>query len=464
MIGNWLFNYRAKARAQKDLSVLRAIQLSALQKDTMRQSLLRYVQNAPVRNFPLSRQIYQYAQGFGPFFTHKYHYMIASLIIAALLAISGGTTVAAEGALPGETLYPVKVHINETLRSALAVSAHAQADWDITRVQRRLAEAAALEVRGELSATNQAELQAQIATIIAHLNEEAAKLSAEDNSEARAAVYSRLEAVLAAHAELLTALAEHKDVALSPALAAELTKLTARLGTAAQLRTEAETAVTASAAVRVQAAAEGKITAAEQKIAEVKKLFDRKKDQLTEATAAAVSVKLTNATGALAIAQTELSAQAYTRAFLSAQQSMRYAQEAQRVINGSVELENHIRIQAEWSDNDEDDEGANSDETARNSDADNDDEDEKDRINENGQRSTNASASVEARAEIEARLKALAELRDSLREEHEAWVEAGNEDDSDRSEGSSGEDTESEGDDDDDSITSDLRLDLELGR
>src|SRR3989344_3616455 len=54
--------------------------------------------------------------------------VIASLVIALMLG--GGVSFAAEGSLPGDALYPVKVSVNEEVRGAITVGAEAKAEWE----------------------------------------------------------------------------------------------------------------------------------------------------------------------------------------------------------------------------------------------------------------------------------------------------------------------------------------------
>jgi cytochrome b involved in lipid metabolism len=77
--------------------------------------------------------------------------MPIALLIALLM--SGGVSYAAEGTAPGDTLYPVKVHVNENVRGALALSDAAKAKLEVDLADRRLKEAEKLEREHRLDAT-----------------------------------------------------------------------------------------------------------------------------------------------------------------------------------------------------------------------------------------------------------------------------------------------------------------------
>lgn len=58
---------------------------------------------------------------------------------------------AAEGTLPGDILYPVKIYVNESVLGAVAVTQKAKAEWGIALVERRLEEIEKLAVTPSIS-------------------------------------------------------------------------------------------------------------------------------------------------------------------------------------------------------------------------------------------------------------------------------------------------------------------------
>jgi Domain of unknown function (DUF5667) len=78
---------------------------------------------------------------------------------AAALLLMSGTAYAAQGSLPGDVLYPIKVSVTEPLEGALAISAQAKAQWNASIAQERVDEAAELASNGELSTTTTQELE-----------------------------------------------------------------------------------------------------------------------------------------------------------------------------------------------------------------------------------------------------------------------------------------------------------------
>lgn len=82
-----------------------------------------------------------------PYFFFHPMPMVALLL---LVVLTTSTAAASEGALPGDLLYPIKIHVTEEVRAAIAVDPTAKAAWAIERAERRLDEAAQLDTENRL--------------------------------------------------------------------------------------------------------------------------------------------------------------------------------------------------------------------------------------------------------------------------------------------------------------------------
>jgi len=141
---------------KNDLKGLSHIQLSKNEKESIRDALTEYISYKPNR----SKETYE---------NTSYRFWLTWMrqpmpVFAAVLIflVGGGTVAAAEGALPGDVLYPIKVSVNEEIRGTFALSSEAKADWNITRAERRLEEASLLLADGELSEETRKELDMRI--------------------------------------------------------------------------------------------------------------------------------------------------------------------------------------------------------------------------------------------------------------------------------------------------------------
>lgn len=134
------------------------------------------------------------------------------LIIALLL---GGTTIAAERAVPGNALYGMKININERVAGAFAISTEADADWHARAAERRLEEAEKLAAKGKLTAEAKSEIQTNFMMHADMVQEGIAKLKADGDTEAMADVSTEFAATLREHEAIIAGLTAKGAVELS---------------------------------------------------------------------------------------------------------------------------------------------------------------------------------------------------------------------------------------------------------
>jgi hypothetical protein len=164
-----------------------------------------------------------------PFFSYGSFSRIGTSVLAfAVLLLVGGTgaAYAAEGSVPGNTLYPVKVSVIEPLQGALITSAKGQATWHANLASRRLEEATKLAVADKLDPSTQEYLQAKFNTEVTKSSEDADTLVATGNTDAALDVRSDLEARITAHAQILAVISNHLEETASSTDAAENSTLT----------------------------------------------------------------------------------------------------------------------------------------------------------------------------------------------------------------------------------------------
>lgn len=149
--------------------------------------------------------------------------LFAAVLVAVLLG--GGTSFAAEGALPGDALYAVKVGVTEPIRAILAASPESKALWDVTRAERRLEELAALETRSsstEIDPAVRARLNGRFIEQVESARAYVSLIRKNGNPVLAADIVSRFEVALLARQKKLIAIREAKqakteDNALEPA-------------------------------------------------------------------------------------------------------------------------------------------------------------------------------------------------------------------------------------------------------
>ncbi len=171
---------------KKFKKLAREVRLSASDKSAMRGELLRYMEMHPVRDGNSLRALAvsnvtrptkkEYRVMPSPFFSMQSFRKnrILPVFITLGLVMGGSVSFAAEKTLPGDLLYPVKVHLNENVRGGMAITSKAKADWGVQLVVRRIREAEAFAltpgVSPETREVAQKNLEHYTKKVEAHIN------------------------------------------------------------------------------------------------------------------------------------------------------------------------------------------------------------------------------------------------------------------------------------------------------
>lgn len=274
-------------------------------------------------------------------------------VIAIVALLGGGTSFAAQGALPGGILYPVKVGFNEQVVAALQFSSEAKANYEALLAERRLDEASSLAVQGKLDSSESADLESRFAAHAAKVKERINEMEAKGNIRAAADFSSRFETSLKAHDEILIKLQEKdsdvKDIEI---------KANAALGDILGVRIRLESKIASSTAEEngtdVKTAAEGKVNAATNVISSVRSYLENKKDKLGAQATANAEARLAVADSLVVQAKARIEAGAYGEAFNIGNHAIRVAQDARTLIEAKIELEVDVELprlqNTDWND------------------------------------------------------------------------------------------------------------------
>lgn len=182
----------------------KTIGLAPEEKALLGGAILRHMEAHPVDErvaFPARQEKYRAGWSGITSKTNKKYVMAIGMIIALLL--SGSVSYAAEGALPGDALYVVKTEVNERVKSALALSAEAEAKLQAKLAAKRLEEAEKLAAEGKLDTETSAEIAERFERHEGRSRENIARLEAVGKLEEVARAHAELEAALKAHEAVL---------------------------------------------------------------------------------------------------------------------------------------------------------------------------------------------------------------------------------------------------------------------
>jgi hypothetical protein len=158
--------------------------------------------------------------------------------LAMLLLFSAvGASYAAEGTVPGQLLYPVKVHVTEPAREALALTPEAKVAWETERLKRRIEEAQILAVRGELTEAHSEMLATQVTQQGARLAQRVEETGVRRDAYALTGASIDATAVITTQGEILATVAGSSMPTGTTATTAEVTRITQAIdGTATALQ------------------------------------------------------------------------------------------------------------------------------------------------------------------------------------------------------------------------------------
>ena len=277
-----------------------------------------------------------------------------AIIIPIIIAISGGVSVAAENSLPGDFLFPVKVKVNEEIRSAIALTPRAKAEWEIKVAERRLEEAEKLSAEGKLKAEVSAKIEENFKAHADRVQERIAKFEAEDKAE----VSSQFETSLNAHEAILEKLLNRAVNGKNELKKLEI-KVESEADETSKIRKDSELKISedTDTEVKVETAAQGRLNALENKIAEVEKFIQNMEQKLGVQATVETKARLELAKKMRAEGKVKFEAGLFGEAFKLFQQAHRIAQEAKLLIKVETELKlNMVRDNEEKQDDEDKDE------------------------------------------------------------------------------------------------------------
>lgn len=292
--------------------------------------------------------------------THPKKFMPALIITFALLA-GGGTSLAAQNAVPGEILYPIKIDVNEKVISALTIGDEAEASLHAKLAKERLEEAEDLAADGKLDAKLALALGTDLKAHSDQAEKLSAKLEAQGDLKTSGNVRSTIEGTFRSYAEVLSGLNGGVSGNNGVSLISDI-----RTYLNAHTKNKATTTVELSA--DLSASIEDTVEYADTAIARASGSLEAAEGKISAGAYAELESKLDAAIAAHTAAETAFAAKSYTEAYAEAQSAIRLATHVQtkatsmshlkvRVeaagLNLDTLLESNTKVKAERDDEDE---------------------------------------------------------------------------------------------------------------
>lgn len=122
-------------------------------------------------------------------------------LLGVFVVSASGLSYAAESTVPGDLLYPVKIHVNEQVHGFFQFDSKSKAQFEINQIQRRLEEVEALSNEGKLDVKTKGEFKQELDINTKIMEQHVEELKALGESEAAAEIESSFESVFSIHEE-----------------------------------------------------------------------------------------------------------------------------------------------------------------------------------------------------------------------------------------------------------------------
>jgi hypothetical protein len=251
------------------------------------------------------------------------------------LLAGGGTSYAAQGAVPGEVLYPVKVGVNENVRTALAFSSRDKAAVETELIAERLEEAQRLAAEGKLDAKAEADIQTRVAAHYQEAVKNDERVYAEGDISASASLRSSLEGTFRTYADVLGSVNGKR------------TGLVGDLSAYADAVSKTQATATAAVSAEVGADVEATLKHAQEAVDTAADAVDRAHATLSASAYARVNARLERAQKAAADAATAFAADDYKKAYADAQLAMNLSVSVTALINSEAVFRNSPEVNLE---------------------------------------------------------------------------------------------------------------------
>lgn len=305
------------------------------------------VLKAHMNAYPLDEKFDEELPWWAPFLAWGITVRTVPVAVLTALIIGGGVSYAAEGALPGDTLYPVKLNLNEKVMGKFAFSQKARVNVETRLAERRLEEAEELAANGRLNENLQAHIEKSFEAHASNVAKELVAITDKSDIETAAEVSSQFVSTLQTHGHILIQVGGEEDgvlITIQPLVK----KVAEHAKNAAQVRSDAESKLKERANSQMQKLARSKEKEAVQVIDEVRVYLVGNPKVLDAAGVAKLTAHLKVADQAIAAGKVAFHKEAYNDAYTNFQKAERIGEEAKLFLRAQKALKVQIVLPSVW--------------------------------------------------------------------------------------------------------------------
>jgi len=160
------------------------IRLNTAEKSSLRERLISYMEYHPLAGDVKAVTSVQATDGREFFILNIGKWRLARWSSSLVLLLLVSVSYFAEQAVPGDTLYSMKVGFNEEVRGSITLGSYEKVVWETERLNRRIAEARLLADEGRLTEEVEASVAFAVKTHTENARKEIANLKLSDEDEA----------------------------------------------------------------------------------------------------------------------------------------------------------------------------------------------------------------------------------------------------------------------------------------
>lgn len=287
------------------------------------------------------------------FYTTWYQYVsqrkfVPSVALLFVLVCTGGVSLAAEGSLPGDALYSLKVNVNESVKSFVAVTPEAKAKFALEVTDKRLKEAAILSQSGKLNTQTGEIIKKQLNRQANQVKFQVASLVSTNNLRAAQEIAVNFESSLRAHELILERISDER-AQVSSANIAQIDNLIFALKTEIATTTASRNDIQAREIVLAantdnKAKIEVRLGEVNKKLLEIKTLVAS--TSVGTSTASTTRLYVAEATRLVGFANEKIAKQLYLEALALAQSAFQYATDAEVLLSAVLTTDGTVRDSA----------------------------------------------------------------------------------------------------------------------
>jgi hypothetical protein len=262
--------------------------------------------------------------------------------IFILFAFGVGISQTAKSALPGDFMYPLKVHVNEKARATFLFSPDSRAWFEVERLEQRLEEAATLAASGRLNDRLRSDIAKSLHEQLEMTQHAARLLSEIGDYQGALDVHSRIESDLVAHAIILGFIME------VPSLTSDdVEKLRVDVSKAEtvirKIRTESEMSISAAPEADRRIAAERNLQLATDRIGSAQAAMEQRRPRTEHRILVQAEARLTFSRRMLSAARSKMDAGDSDEASKLAGEAIRAALEVKTILKVSSAVQKRTR-------------------------------------------------------------------------------------------------------------------------